>query len=143
MKASLARQLPYIAATKDAKIVGFASASAFRGFMLGYGHSVEMSIFAQPDHKGQGVGGTLMKAILERLRQTKHLSHEEGHDDDKREFPIKQIMAIMSVDGDGPGSGSQLASFYERWGFRLAGQLRNIGFKNGRWTDTMYYQLEL
>ena len=33
--------------------------------------------------------------------------------------------------------------FHEQFGFRLAGKLKNVGYKFGKWLDIVYYQLDL
>jgi L-amino acid N-acyltransferase YncA len=70
-EATRERGLPYLVAERHgshtSQVVGYAYASPFRGFMLGYGHSVEMTIFCHPDHVGQGVGSSLMMELLRLL----------------------------------------------------------------------------
>ena len=132
------RGLPYIVAERDnadgtPRIVGYASASAFRGFMLGYGHTAEMTIFSHPDHIGTGIGSVLMKDLLARLKATKHRFSEAGHEDDVKEFEIHQVLAIMAVDDQRPDKGLGLRDWYKKWGFEEVGHLRRVGFKHGRW----------
>jgi L-amino acid N-acyltransferase YncA len=137
-KASRERGLPYLVARKDVsdgapQIIGYAYASPFRGFMLGYGHSVEMTIFCHPDHRGQGVGSSLMKELLRLLQGTKHVGREVGYEDQTSEFEIKSVMAIMSVDEEREDKGLGLRDWYVNWGFTEVGRLKKIGFKKGRW----------
>ena len=137
-EATRERGLPYLVAEYHgsgctSQVVGYAYASPFRGFMLGYGHSVEMTIFCHPDHVGQGVGSGLMMELLRLLRETKHVSRELGHEDQPKEFDIKTVMAIMSVDDEREDKGLGLRDWYAKWGFSEVGRLKKIGFKNGRW----------
>jgi L-amino acid N-acyltransferase YncA len=137
-EATRERGLPYLVAEHygsncTSQVVGYAYASPFRGFMLGYGHSVEMTIFCHPDHVGQGVGSSLMMELLRLLKETKHASRELGHEDQPKEFDIKTVMAIMSVDDEREDKGLGLRDWYVKWGFSEVGRLKRIGFKNGRW----------
>ena len=136
--ASRERGLPYLVAQKEdsdgiSQIVGYAYASPFRGFMLGYGHSVEMTIFCHPDHVAQGIGSSLMRELLGSLKETKHVGREVGYEDQPKEFEIKTIIAVMSVDDEREDKGLGLRDWYVKWGFSQVGRLKNIGFKHGRW----------
>ena len=135
---SRARNLPYLVAelrepNGAAKVVGYTYASAFRGFMLGYGHTVEMTIFCHPDHTKVGIGGAMMKELLRRLENTKHQSHEDGHEDNEQTFEIKRVIAVMSIDDKAEGGGMALRDWYLKWGFEVMGRLSNVGFKDKRW----------
>jgi phosphinothricin acetyltransferase len=133
-EASKQRQLPYLVAVEaeSAKVVGYAYASAFRGFMLGYGHTVEITIFCHPQHRRQGIGGLLMQAMLGALRQTRHLSHEVGYEENVTEFDVKKVLAIMAIDETGPKDGLALRDWYLRYGFEEVGRLKGVGWKKGR-----------
>ena len=133
-KASTERKLPYLVAVdpETQQVVGYTYASAFRGFMLGYGHSVEMTLFCAPEYVGKGIGSMTMTALLEALRQTKHVSHEEGHEDNKVEFEIKKVFAIMSVDETAPKGGLALRDWYSKFGFEEVGRLKGVGSKKDR-----------
>lgn len=131
---STSRNLPYLVAVEkgSGKVLGYTYASAFRGFMLGYGHSVEMTIFCHPDHKGQGIGRQLMDAMLRALHETKHASKEAGYEDNVVEFSVKKVFAIMAVDETASGGGLALRDWYRKWGFEEVGRLKGVGFKKGR-----------
>lgn len=128
------RGLPYLVAvdTHSQRIVGYASASAFRGYMLGYGHSVEISLFCAPGHTSRGIGGKLLRALLQALRETKHVSNEVGYEDNKVEFEIKKVFAVMAVDETAPAGGLALRDWYVKFGFEQIGRLKGVGSKKGR-----------
>lgn len=127
------RNLPYLVAVDDkGRVVGYSYASAFRGFMLGYGHSVEISLFCHPEHQNEGIGSQMISRLLNMLRTTKHLSKEAGHEDNLIEFQVKKVFAVMSVDDAAPGKGLALRDWYLKWGFEEVGRLKGVGCKNGR-----------
>jgi L-amino acid N-acyltransferase YncA len=140
------RGLPYLVAEDffTSQIIGYCSASDFRGFMLGYGHTVEMTIFVHPEYIKRGIGSLLMGDLIQKLRETKHVSCEVGHESEPVEFPIRNVLAVMAVDDQAAGGGLALRDWYiSKWGFEEVGHLKKVGFKNGRWIDTMYLQLRL
>jgi L-amino acid N-acyltransferase YncA len=128
------RGLPYLVAVEadSGEVVGYTYASAFRGFMLGYGHSVEMTVFCHPNHRGKKIGDRLMGELLKALRSTKHISQEAGHEENVVEFAIKKVFAIMAVDETAPRGGLALRDWYVRWGFEEVGRLKGVGFKKDR-----------
>ena len=133
-KASAERNLPYLVAVEQdtQKVVGYTYASAFRGFMLGYGHSVEMSLFCAPGYTSKGIGSKMMAALLDALRQTKHVSYEAGHEQNKIAFEIMKVFAIMAVDETASGGGLALRDWYLKFGFEEVGRLKGVGSKKGR-----------
>ena len=139
------RGLPYFVAVQDGDVVGYAYASPFRGFMLGYGHSVEITIFLRPTYTKKGLGSRMMKALLDTLKITKHISREASYEDKPIEFDVWNVMAIMSVDDKSEDGtcGMGLRDWYEKWGFKVVGRLEGIGWKKGRRLDTMYMELQL
>ena len=129
---STSRNLPYLVAVgADGRIVGYSYASAFRGFMLGYGHTVEISLFCHPQHTNRGIGSQMIAALIQILRTTKHLTKEVGHEETPVEFEVKKVMAIMAVDETAPGHGLALRDWYKKWGFEEVGRLKGVGCKKG------------
>jgi L-amino acid N-acyltransferase YncA len=139
------RGLPYFVAVQNGQVVGYAYASPFRGFMLGYGHTVEITIFLHPIHTKKGLGSQMMKALLDALRIATHISREAGHEDKPVEFEVWNVMAIMSIDNQSEDGkfGMALKEWYEKWGFKVVGRLEGVGEKKGRRLDTMYMELQL
>ena len=122
--------LPYLVALNGDTVVGYTFASGFRSYMIGYAQTVEMSLFCHPEFVGRGVGGKLLKGLLERLETAKHLRREAFHEDEVVESDIKQVIAVMAIDEERMGLG--LRDWYEKHGFTQVGHLKNVGFKHGR-----------
>lgn len=124
----LARGLPYIVAERlvDGKptILGYAYASAYRA-RSAYRFSIENSIYLDDRFIGEGIGGRLLTALIERC---------EGG-------PWRQMVAVIACNAQGEGAGS--LALHARLGFRTAGRLESIGFKNGVWMDTVLMQRPL
>ena len=117
----LRRGLPYLVALKNGEVVGYAYASPYRA-RSAYRHTVEDSIYVAHDMHGQGIGRTLLQAVIARCT-------ESG------------FMQMVAVVGNSGNAGSQ--GLHERLGFTQVGVLRDVGFKFGRWVDTVLMQRAL
>jgi phosphinothricin acetyltransferase len=113
--------LPYLAAELGVRLAGFAYAAPYR-HRPAYRHTVEDSVYVAPEFQGQGVGGALLGRLVE-------LCAERG---------MREMVAVIGDSGNLPSIG-----LHERYGFRRAGVLENVGFKHGRWLDTVLMQRSL
>jgi GNAT superfamily N-acetyltransferase len=145
------RKLPYLVAIEeDAEnnreiVVGYTYLSPFRGHMLSYGPTVELTLFVHPDHQSRSIGTRLLTAVLEsaRVPGVVHRAHEVTVDDDGLEHTVyaedghgvrlRNILAVMAVDPEGKDGGEALRRWYVKRGFVERGRMDRIGFKKGRW----------
>ena len=112
---------PVIGAVDEAgTLLGLASYGSFRAWPA-YKYSVEHSVYVHKDHRGQGIGITLMHEAIARARQQQY-----------------HVM-VGGIDADNRGS----IAMHEKLGFAHAGTIRQAGFKFGRWLDLAFYQLVL
>jgi len=117
-----ARGLPYlVAAGREGTLLGYAYAAPYRA-RSAYRYSVEDSIYVAPDAARQGVGHALLAAVIERCTA----------------LGYRQMVAVI---GDSGNSGS--IGLHERLGFRRVGLLPAVGFKQGRWVDSVLMQRPL
>ncbi len=122
--AVVAAGYPYFVAHDPAApdtIAGYAYAGPYRT-RPAYRWSVENSVYVRPDLQGRGVGKRLLLRLI----------------DATRALGFRQMVAIIAGPGN-PGS----IGLHESLGFELAGNLRKVGFKHGRWHDTTIMQLTL
>jgi len=115
-----ARNWPFLVAQNNGQILGYAYATQLRD-RAAYAFACENSIYIHPAHLGQGVGKALLTALL--------LAAEEAG--------FRQMIAV--VGGGEPGSIALHASI----GFQHTGHLQSVGYKFGRWLDTVYMQIAL
>lgn len=113
--------LPYLAAERDGAVVGYAYATGYRP-RPAYRHTVEDSVYVADGMRGRGVGRALLQALIEGC--------EAG--------PWRQMVAVIGDSGNG-GS----IALHESLGFRMVGTLESVGFKLGRWVDTVLMQRPL
>ncbi|KAK2772527.1 hypothetical protein FQN53_004614 [Emmonsiellopsis sp. PD_33] len=137
------RGLPYLVAVEESeagseKVCGYTQASPFRGYMLSYGPTVELSLFVHPDYRCRGIGNRLLAALLEALKTTKHRTCEFEGDAEHEVKPedgavVKNLLAVMAVDSTGRNGGEGLRDWYVQRGFVERGRLKEVGFKMGQW----------
>jgi L-amino acid N-acyltransferase YncA len=115
------RALPWLVADDGGDIAGYAYAAPYRA-RAAYRYTVEDSIYIHVDRIGTGVGKVLMPALIAEAQAC----------------GMRQMIAVI---GDGANQAS--IAFHQRFGFRNAGSLKDVGFKFGRWLDTVFMQRSL
>lgn len=117
----LAQGLPYLAAEQYGAIVGYCYAGSYRP-RPAYRHTVEDSVYVADGNAGRGIGRALLSALIARC--------EAG--------PWRQMLAVI---GDSGNAGS--IGLHRALGFETVGTLRAVGFKFGRWVDSVLMQRAL
>lgn len=112
---------PYIVAEVDGVIAGYAYAASYRP-RPAYRFSVEDSIYVDPGAQRKGVG----RALLERLIVE---CERRGY---------RQMIAVIGDSAQTPSIALHRAA-----GFRMVGTVENVGFKFGRWLDSVNMQRAL
>jgi phosphinothricin acetyltransferase len=115
------RGLPYLVAERGGAIVGYSYASPYRS-RSAYRFSLENSVYVAAGLERGGVGSALLAELIARC--------EAG--------PWRQMIAIV---GDS-GNAASIA-LHERLGFRMVGTFRSVGYKFGRWLDSVLMQRPL
>jgi len=112
---------PYLVAEHRGQVQGYAYAGLYRT-RFAYRYTLEDSIYVDPDCHGRGIG----RALID------HLLSQAG----ARGF--RQMIAVI-------GDSEQVASIalHRAADFRMVGILAAVGFKFGRWLDTVLMQRPL
>ncbi|GIG89962.1 GNAT family N-acetyltransferase [Plantactinospora endophytica] len=121
LDALTARGLPFLAAKTGDEVNGFAYAAPWRP-KPAYRQTVEDTIYLAPEVTGKGVGRALLAALLQRCR----------------ERDVRQVVAVIADTGD-PAS----TALHRSAGFAQVGRLVSVGYKHGRWIDTVLMQRDL
>lgn len=116
-----ARGLPYLVATMNGAVVGYAYATAYRA-RSAYRHTVEDSIYVAHGMHGHGIGRALLQGVIQRCTDS----------------GFTQMVACI---GNSANAGS--LGLHQKLGFERVGVLRNVGFKFGQWVDTVLMQRTL
>lgn len=101
-------------------LLGFASYGTFRAWPA-YKYSVEHSVYVHQEHRGRGLGRTLMRELIAAAR----------------------LNGVHSMIGGIDAANSGSIALHEKLGFKHAGTLPQVGFKFGRWLDLAFHQLLL
>ena len=112
------RGLPYLVAEREARVIGYCYASPFRT-RSAYRFTLEDSIYIDAAEVERGIGRALLEPLL-------LASAELGY---------RQMVAVIGGSDTVPS-----IRLHERLGFVQAGTLSGIGFKFGRWVDTVLMQ---
>jgi phosphinothricin acetyltransferase len=112
---------PYLVAEADGAVAGYAYAGPYRP-RPAYRFSVENSVYVAPEAHRRGVG----RALLDRLIA---------------EAAARGFRQMIAVIGDSDQAAS--IALHRAAGFRLVGTIAAVGFKHGRWLDSVLMQLEL
>ena len=111
---------PVLVAEDHSGIVGFGSFGDFRA-PYAYRFTVEHSVHVRADSRGRGVGGTLVKELIQRATA------------------LGKHVMIAGVDAENSAS----LRFHERLGFERVAHFRQVGFKFNRWLDLVFLQRNL
>src|SRR3954451_10296195 len=112
---------PRVAALVGERLVGYAYAGPSRS-RPAYRHTVEDSIYVRAEARGLGIGRQLLARLIE--------------ESERRDF--RQMVAII---GDSANHGS--VAVHRALGFRHTGTLEAVGWKFGRWLDSIIMQRSL
>ena len=117
----LGNGLPYLVAERAGEVVGYGYATLYRP-RPAYRFTVEDSVYVRDGMGGLGIGQALLNMLIERCEA-------DGR---------RQMIAII-------GNSENTASIrlHQRLGFRQVGVFESVGFKHGRWLDTVLMQREL
>ena len=112
---------PYFVATIEGRVIGYAYAGAYRP-RPAYRFTVENSVYLQPSTHRRGVGLQLLQRLI-------------------AECEARGYRQMIAVIGDSANAGS--IGVHARTGFQMIGTHPNVGFKFGRWLDTVMMQRAL
>jgi phosphinothricin acetyltransferase len=113
--------LPFVVGLLDGRIAGYGYASPYRP-RPGYRFVVEDSVYLHPELTGRGLGRPLLQRVI----------------DDCTAMGKRQMLAVI-------GDAENLPSIrlHQRLGFKRVALLEKIGWKFGRWLDSVVMQRAL
>jgi phosphinothricin acetyltransferase len=121
MRALLVGRYPYVAADVAGAVAGFAYAGPYRD-RPAYNWCVEDSIYIAPESRRKGIGRRLLARLIA----------------DAKTAGFRQMLGVIGDSANAASIGVHAAA-----GFRLIGTFQSVGFKHGRWLDTVLMQLAI
>src|SRR5450631_309061 len=112
---------PYFVAALEGQVIGYAYAGAYRP-RPAYRFTVENSVYLEPAIHRRGIGLKLLQRLIAE-------SEARGY---------RQMIAVI---GDSANAGS--IGVHMKCGFQMIGTHPDVGFKFGRWLDTVMMQRPL
>jgi len=113
--------LPWLVAQYGDAIAGYGYCALYRT-RSAYRYSLEDSIYVHHDMHGRGIGSTLLDELIRRCEAAGY----------------RQLIAVI---GDSAHAAS--INLHASAGFLRVGTLRSVGFKFGRWVDSVIMQRPL
>jgi len=117
----LADGLPYLVAELEGAVVGYAYAALYRT-REAYRYTVEDSIYVDHSAVGRGAGRRLLERLIAECTA----------------LGLRQMVAVIGDSGNRPS-----IALHQACGFRQVGLLPSVGFKFGRWVDSVLMQRAL
>lgn len=117
----LGKELPYLVAEEDGRILGFAYCNWFKP-RPAYRYSAEDSIYMADGERGRGAGKQLLTALAQ-------------------EAQAAGVRKLIAVIGDSANVGS--VRVHEAVGFTPVGVLKSCGWKFGKWLDVVLMEKPL
>lgn len=111
----ITKKHPYLVATIDSEIVGYAYATAYKE-RAAYDWSVETTVYVKHGKHGNGIGKTLYNE-LEQALKNKHI-----------------VNMLACITYPNPKS----IDFHTKFGFTTVGHFPKIGFKFNEWRDIVW-----
>ena len=121
MRGIAAAGLPYLVAEDEGRVLGYAYLHPYHE-RSAYRRTAEDSVYVAPDARGRGVGRTLLESLLAK-------GEEAG---------VREVIAIIALTEERTS-----VDLHRALGFEEVGVLRAVGFKHGRWYDTVLMQRSL
>lgn len=121
MQALLAKGYPYLVAEREGSVAGYAYAGPYRD-RRAYDWCVEDSVYVGLEFHRRGIGRLLLARLVTQAEA----------------LGLRQMIGVV---GDSANTAS--VAVHAAVGFRLIGAFQSIGFKHGRWLDTVLMQRRL
>ncbi|MPZ47166.1 MAG: GNAT family N-acetyltransferase [Betaproteobacteria bacterium] len=117
----LARGLPHLVAEDESGVLGYTYAAPYRS-RSAYRFAVENSVYVRHGIARRGLGRALLAELIARCER----------------LGLRQIVAVIGDSGNSASIGLHAAL-----GFRMVGVLKDVGFKHGRWVDSVLMQCSI
>ncbi|GHE62922.1 GNAT family N-acetyltransferase [Roseivirga thermotolerans] len=111
---------PWLVAEENGVVTGYAYATDHRS-RKAYQWNQEVTVYVHPNHRNKGIARKLYLQLLHMLQAMNYC----------------KAIAVITV----PNQAS--IGFHQALGFRHIGEMKNVGYKLGRWHTTSWWDLDL
>lgn len=109
-----------VAVSEVDEVVGWGSLSRFHDRM-GYRFTAEDSVYVAAEHRGKGVGKSLLAPLIQAARDRK----------------LHAIIGLIDAQNEAS------IRLHARFGFEKVAHLKQVGYKFDRWLDVVFMELLL
>ena len=120
LEEKIQKGFPVIVAENNGEVIGFGMYSEFR-FREAYQFTVEHSVYVADNQLGKGIGKLLLSELIVLAKAQK----------------LHTMIGV--IDSENQNS----IAFHEQFGFKIAGTIKESGYKFDRWLDSVFMQLLL
>ncbi|SEJ66210.1 GNAT family N-acetyltransferase [Demequina mangrovi] len=120
------RGLPWVVLEDEDRVLGYAYAAPYRD-RVAYRHTLEASVYLDPEVRRGGLGTALYMDLIGRVRRLTDSEHA----------PVHSLLGGIAL----PHPAS--VALHERLGFRHVGTIEDAGWKFDRWIAVGFWQLIL
>ena len=113
----ISKGFPVIVAEINGEVVGFGMYSEFR-FREAYKFTVEHSVYVNQNYHGKGIGKIILQELIDLARKQN----------------LHTMIAV--IDAENQSS----IEFHKKFGFEIAGTIKESGFKFNRWLHSVFMQ---
>ena len=117
----MARGLPYLAAEDAGEVLAYGYCAPYRA-RSAYRYALEDSVYVLEGREGKGIGTAILAELIARCERAGY----------------RQLVAVIGDSAHQPS-----IALHARLGFVRVGTLRSVGYKFGRWVDTVIMQRPL
>lgn len=117
---AVTQSYPWLVYEEAGKILGYAYINRWKE-RSAYRFTAETTIYVDKSRAGQGIGTTLLGALLERVRG----------------LGLHALIAVIAQPNE------KSVALHEKFGFRKTADFAEVGFKRGLWIDVGYWELLL
>jgi len=114
------KNFPVFVAEINGKVAGFGMYGEFR-FREAYQFTVEHSVYVTEAFKGKGIGGKLLRRLIDEAKSQK----------------LHTMIGVIDAEN------KESILFHEKFGFKTVGVIKESGYKFERWLDSVIMQLFL
>jgi len=114
------KNFPVFVAEINGQVAGFGMYGEFR-FREAYRFTVEHSVYVTEAFKGKGIGGKLLRRLIDEAKSQK----------------LHTMIGVIDAEN------KESILFHEKFGFKTVGVIKESGYKFERWLDSVIMQLFL